>query len=244
MTEWYKIFLPCIFNRTSKHPGKGLAMATNAPGDLDLLDVKWWYVWGWGDSTDARYVPMTRDWLCPLKPSPEYLLVGNEPNACEPYGYTMAPNHAVQWLRALEVAYPDTIMVVGNVSADNWGMGGDGVWWLTRFLQYYESTNGRPFSHVLGCHEYAYNANLAIEQFNRYRAIYSGRMWLTECNLVQDFSIDTSQFREMFQAAGETFDRFACYTNRQDGSGSSLPYPMDLCNDAGLTGIGEVYKDL
>jgi len=244
MTIW-QVFFPCIFGRKPEPPTepiglKGLAMATVRLADLDLLDVKWWYVWGWGSFTDERYVPMVRDWSCPAKPAPEYLLVGNEPNAIEPYGHTMSPEYAVQFLHTLELAYPDTTMVVGNVSADNWGMGGDGVWWLTRFLQYYLEANGRPFSHILGCHEYAYSANLAITQFKRYRAIYSGRMWLTECNLVQT-PIDTAQFREMFQAAGDTFERYACYTNQQDGGGSSLPYPMDLCTDGILTPIGEAY---
>ena len=44
--------------RPTRIPSKGLAMASpQYPLDLDLLDVKWWYVWGWGSYTDERHVP-------------------------------------------------------------------------------------------------------------------------------------------------------------------------------------------
>ena len=100
---------------------KGLAMATNAPGDLDLLDVDWWYVWGVKDTEDPRYVPMTRDWSVPNIPADTpFLLVGNEPNAREPYGSTMPSDDAVERVLAIQEAYPDTFLIVGNVSYDNW----------------------------------------------------------------------------------------------------------------------------
>ena len=242
MTEWYKVFLPCIFNK-KKCSGKGLAMATNRPTDLDLLGVSWWYVWGWGSSTDPRYVPMTRDFSCPTKPEPKYLLVGNEPNAVEPYGYTCSPDHAAHFVLAIQAAYPNTTLIVGNVSADNWGMGGDGVWWLTRFLQYYEDIAGKPFDQILGCHEYGYDPQRMALQFDKYRDVYDGEMWLTEYNLAQ-VPINVDDFREVTQIAINSFERIACYTNQQDGGGSSLPYPMDLCPDGVLSDIGKAYLEL
>jgi len=130
---------------------------------------------------------------------------------------------------------------VGNVSGDNHGMG-DGVWWLTRFLQYYESMNDKPFDHILGGHSYEYDPQRMLNQFDKYLAVYP-RMWLTEYNLVQP-TIDTDEFKEVTEVALQKFERIACYTNRQDDSGSSLPYPLDLCSDDGLTPIGKVYSKL
>ena len=238
-----KIFLPLIsFYR--KAPGKGLAMASpQYPNDLELLKIKWWATWGWGSYTDERYVPMTRDWSCPLgKIDPQYLLVGNEPNYVEPYGFTMSPEHAVIRLHYLELEYPFTTMVVGNVSGDNHGMG-DGVWWLTRFLQYYEDYNGRPFSDILGGHSYEYEPQKMLAQFDKYLAVYP-RMWLTEYNLAQP-TINLEEFKLVTKEALKKFERVACYTNRQDGGASSLPYPMDLIDkDGNPTDIGKIYAKL
>jgi len=42
MTEWYKVFFPCIFNKPRPIRGKGLAMAIFRPQDLEALGVSWW----------------------------------------------------------------------------------------------------------------------------------------------------------------------------------------------------------
>ena len=188
---------------------------------------------------------MTRDWTIPDIDPPAYLLVGNEPNAPEPYGFTMLPNYAARHTLRLQEALPATFMIVGNVSYDNWNIEqGDGVWWIDKFLLYYKELAGKPFTQGIGVHSYASNADEALEQFIHYRGLYDGEMWLTECNLAQELGIDVGQFEKTLKAANLIFDRYACYTNRQDGSGSSLPFPMDLCSDEGLTPTGKVYKEL
>ena len=231
---------------------KGLAMATNAPGDLDLLGVDWWYVWGVKATDDERYVPMTRNWSVPDIPADTpYLLVGNEPNAYEPFGHTMSSKYAVERVVAIQEAYPDTFLIVGNVSYDNWWGGllrkklgmGTGVQWLKDFLGHYKRITGKKFDQGIGVHSYPDSYKKGKGQLLKYRRVYDGVMWLTESNLAQN-EIDLGQFGDFFKLAGQLFDRYACYTNRQDGSGSSLPFPMDLCNDTGLTEIGDVYANL
>ena len=174
---------------------KGLAMATNAPGDLDLLGVDWWYVWGVKATDDERYVPMTRDWSVPNIPADTpFLLVGNEPNAYEPYGSTMQSNRAVARVVAIQEAYPDTFLIVGNVSYDNWwpklyrklfGMG-SGIQWLNDFLSQYRKTTGKDFDQGIGVHSYPGSYKEGKRQLLKYRRVYDGVMWLTEANLAQN----------------------------------------------------------
>ena len=228
---------------------KGLAMATNVPADLDNLGVDWWYVWGTRATDDQRYVPMTRDWTVPDIPvDTPFLLVGNEPNAHEPFGHIMSSKYAVERVLAIQEAYPQTFLIVGNVSYENWhpafyrkflGMG-TGAQWLKDFLGHYKRITGKAFDHGLGVHTYPDSYKKGKAQLVKYRRVFDGVMWLTESNLAQNV-IDPDQFRNFFVLASQLFDRFACYTNRQDGSGSSLPYPMDLCDDNGLTAIGVEY---
>ena len=226
-------------------PLKGLAMATNRVGDIDTLGCDWWYVWGVRDTDDPRYVPMTRDFSVPtISPAPKYMLVGNEPNAYEYWGHTMSPNHAAHHVSNIEVAYPDTFLIVGNVSYDDWGMSGNGIWWLTRFLQYYEELMSKPYDMGLGVHSYASTADYGGQQMQAYREVYDGEMWLTEANLVSYNDIDPVEFKNFFRHAAKRFERYACYTNTQPGNPSDLPFPMDLVDDEVLTPIGEVYAKL
>lgn len=51
------------------------------------------------------------------------LLVGNESNAIEPWGYPIFSDEAVRLVRNIQFLCPTTGLVVGNVSADDWGQG-------------------------------------------------------------------------------------------------------------------------
>lgn len=232
-------------------PGKGLAMATYRPADLDALRIDadrdgFWYVWGWRNETDPRYIPMVRDWL-PVadKTPPRYLLLGNEPNAEEPYGSTFHPDGAAWWCKAFELQYPGTVMVVGNVSADDWFGGGcDGVWWLTQFLRTYQELWDRPFSGVLGCHLYIDdNLDYAKYEMQRYATLlddWDGELWLTEFAMAVD-PAQPKLFKKALLMARDYFTRIAVYTNEQDGGPSSLPFDVDLVPGGVLSEIGEVY---
>ena len=164
MKKLLKKVIRKIFPMTYSLNGlKGLAMATNTPIDLGRLGVDWWYVWGARDTDDVHYVPMTRDWSVPdISADTPYLLVGNEPNAYEPFGHTMSSKYAVERVVAIQDAYPDTFLIVGNVSYDNWWGGllrkklgmGTGVQWLKDFLGHYKRITGKKFDQGIGVHSY------------------------------------------------------------------------------------------
>ena len=235
-------------------PGKGLAMATYCLDDLELLNVSpenknWWYVWGWKtDVIDPCYVSMSRNWERPEQFAgrihPKYLLLGNEPNNTNPYqGYLMSPEGAANITLAYQEYFPNTTLIVGNVSADKFPVFGDGVTWLKDFLGWYESLSGKSFDHILGCHTYNDSVRSAIKQFDAYLKVYP-RMWLTEFALCKDRISKWEMFRIM-RAAGKRFERFAWYTNTQpEGNPANIPYDVDLCKNGELTALGKLYAKL
>lgn len=103
---------------------KGLAMATRHPEDLTALGVSWWYVWGWCPSTGSGQVPSTGSGCVPMVRAmelplacPATLLVGNEPNAIEPYGAPVTPADAAARALAIEARCPGR-----SRRAWNWSM--------------------------------------------------------------------------------------------------------------------------
>src|SRR3990167_389603 len=72
--------LPAVNYRAEK----GIAMAVTELSDLDRLGAGWYFQWG-ENCADARCIPMGRSMQVPKACYP-ILLVGNEPNAIEPYG--------------------------------------------------------------------------------------------------------------------------------------------------------------
>lgn len=225
--------------------GKGLAMATFRPQDLDALGVSWWYVWHWLETADPWYIPMVRNWSIPTdKLEPAYLLLGNEPNYWEPWGCTMSPEGAAWYTIKAQEYYPNARLVVGNVSQHDHFGGLDGVTWLEQFLAEYKDWAGKPFDHILGCHLYTDDdLDYADYEMQRYRAVYAGPMWLTELGMAVN-PAQPKTFRKLCQMASKLFDRVAVYTNEQDGSASSLPFDMDLAPGGVLSEIGKEYAKL
>ncbi len=224
---------------------KGLAMAESKHmEDLAALGVAWWYVWGWCEAPGC--VPMVR--AMQLPPScPPRLLVGNEPNAVEPYGSPASPAGAVENVLAIEAKCPHTALVVGNVSYDDWsaaGGWGSAYNWISQFLHEYRAQAGRPFSQAIGVHCYAQTtAGYCIKGLARLRSLYKGPMWVTEFGVVSGHA---AQFSRLVDFVASHFDRYAAYTNRQPhaGYGWESGPGVELVNgDGSLSPAGAVYAD-
>lgn len=196
----YKAFIP--FAASQRNHYKGLAMADmHHPEDLTALNVSWWYVWGWWTQNGA--VPMVREMQAPPSCQP-YILVGNEPDAQEPEGYPVTPANAANKVRAIETQCPASVLIVGNIT-------GDGLWWLTAFLEKYEFVTGAEYTGGVGVHCYQW-AGECLAKLAGLRNAYTGEMWVTEFN---DFSGDAGNFAVLLNYIAANFDRWAVFTNRQ-----------------------------
>ncbi len=227
---------------------RGIAMAVYNMNDLALLKADWFYVWGWCD--EPRCIPMVRSMELP--PScPAYLLVGNEPNAIEPYGAPMTPKDAAAKVRAIEKQCPNTKLVVGNVSADDWstvGGWGSGYNWMRTFLREYRALAKRAYSGIVGVHCYTQHAaSYCLTQLRAMRGLYRGEMWVTEFGVL---SGDAKQFKIVMDYAMKNYSRVAAYTNRQPSScggerqGWELSSGANLVNcDGTLTPAGAVFAE-
>jgi len=192
---------------------------------------------------------MCRNFEMPRERNVPTLLVGNEPNAIEPYGHPTTPKEAANAIMAIERDNPQTRLIVGGVSADDWrslGGWGSGISWLRGFLWEYYKISGHRYSQGLACHVYTqHSADWAINKLQEYRRLYSGEMWLTEWGVM---SGDPIQFKRILNYAMKVFARVSPYTNRQPGScgGGSEDWEIgkgvELVNCNGsLTPIGQVY---
>jgi hypothetical protein len=178
---------------------------------------------------------------------PPVLLVGNEPNAVPPFGGPVTPDAAAERVLTIEAACPQTRLVAGNVSADDWspaGGWGSGAAWLRAFLDSYARLAGRAFDETLGVHCYTRAAaEYCLEQLAELRALYAGPMWLTEFGVL---SGDPAAFGALLAFADQHFERYAAYTNRQPrtGEGWELASGVELMYaDDRLTPAGQVYAD-
>ena len=228
----YRIYVPMAAAHISPQGLKGLAMGDmHHPEDLTALNVSWWYVWGWW--TEVGAVPMVREMQAPPECEP-YILVGNEPDAVEPYGYPVGPADGAVRVRAIELACPESTLIVGNVT-------GDGYNWLASFLTEYEALAGAPYAGGLGVHCYTWaKATYCIERLAGMRALYAGEMWLTEFNVLSE---NATEFAALVDYAAATFERYAAFTNRQLPGNPGLPYAALVFDDGALTARGLVYAE-
>lgn len=212
---------------------KGLAMPNHHTEDLATLGIKWYYNW---QECSLPCTTMVRAMQLPRNCEP-IILVGNEPNAVEPYGAPVTPADAVVKVKAIEAQCPNSKLVVGNVSVDNWGSG-TGRTWLLTFLQAYPD-----FKQALGVHCYTqHSGQWCIDQLKSVRSIYAGEMWVTEFGIL---SGDATQFKLLLDYVAANFTRYAAYTNRQPhtGQGWEIATGVELVNnDGSLSPIGIVYS--
>lgn len=196
--------------------------------DLTNLGVKTWYVWGSSLHGESGNIPMSYHGDDPKIPAPQYMLVFNEPESPAPYGCNLEPAEAVQKFKALEMLYPSTIFIVGNSQS---------VDWLLEFKSHY----GR-FRDIWGVHIYQPDATKGKSVVDDFLSrLGRTETWLTECGLLKK-KASTTEFETFIGYALKKFKKIFVYTNRN--TCSAFNYDVDLCNDAGLTAIGEVYKKL
>ncbi len=219
---------------------KGLAMAdTSHPEDLASLNVSFRYVWGWCDES-AGCIPMVRSMELP--PScPTYLLVGNEPNAKEPWGAPITPTDAAKKVRAIQQKCPATKLIVGNVAADDWskaGGWGSGYNWLAEFLKEYKRLYHRNYTSGLGVHCHQTQTGWCVQQLKAMRGLYAGEMWLTEYNELSD---NLAEFKSLTDYGLANFTRVALYTNRQPDAPWALNGASVVRSDGTLDERGIFY---
>jgi hypothetical protein len=216
---------------------KGLAMADwSHPEDLSALRVTWFYGWGEYCTGQSGCLNMVRSMQLP-QACYDTLLVGNEPNAWEPYGATVSPRDAAGRVKAIESVCPQTSLVIGNVSASAGGWG-SGTRWLQEFLSAY----GPGFHQILGVHCYTrHSADDCVNQFSEMRSVTSGEMWVTEFGVL---SGDPEQFRVVLDYVSTHFARVAAYTNRQPAADWAINPGVELVDGNGnLTATGNLYAD-
>lgn len=216
---------------------KGIALVSwnTRQEDIAKLGAAWYYGWGEYCAGDPLCVNMVRSMQAPNE-CYSVLLVGNEPNAREPFGAYISPTDAVAKVKAIHAQCPQTKLVVGNVSADDWG-NGNGYTWLSAFLRQYPD-----FNQAIGVHCYTQNlASWCIDQLKAMRSLYVGEMWVTEFAVL---SADPSQFSALLTGMSKfNFTRIAVYTNRNNGADYDIPNTGMIGGDGNLTGIGKVYAD-
>jgi len=220
---------------------KGLAMADPSHSeDLTTLNILFWYTWGENCNGQSNCINMVRTMRTPAF-CYDTLLVGNEPNAIEPYGMPISPNDAVSLVLAIHSACPNTKLIVGNVSADDWsgaGGWGSGYNWLKKFLSEYRKLTHRRYVGGLGVHCYQTQPSWCIVRLKEMRSLYSGEMWLTEYN---DLSGDLAAFTALTDYAFANFSRVALYTNRQPDAPWALAGASVVRDDGTLDERGALY---
>jgi len=241
------ISLVMVWSFVGDRAVRGLAMAVNEPQDLITLRVEWFYNWSFSgeDIGEAEFIPMAYSMQIP--PScPDYLMVGNEPNATSPFGYPISPWDAVLKTIDIEKACPKTRLVSANISVDDWspsGGWGRGDNWLVQFLQEYKSLTGKNYSQIIGVHCYTqHRADYCIWSLEWIRELYAGEMWVTEFGVL---SGNEYQFKSLLSyVSGGRFARYAAYTNRQPrtNQGWEISRNVELVNnDDSLTPTGSIF---
>lgn len=233
---------PGVAAPVANKPLKGLAQAVWNDSDRSALGIKWFYVWGWCDAPGC--IPMVRAMESP-RSCPPQLIVGNEPNAVEPYGAPIAPVDAAARVISIEGQCPGTRLIVGNTSAEDWsvvGGWGSGVAWTRAFLSEYQRQAGRPFSQILGAHCYTQqSASYCTNALAAVKALYGGEFWVTEFGVM---SGDATQLTQYLRWLDGHTSAYAIYTNRQphSGQGWEIATGVELVNgDGTFSPAGQVY---
>lgn len=224
-------------------PVKGVALVDwGHMEDLAALNASFYFGWGeYCPADDTRCINMVRAWELP-RSCYSTLLVGNEPNAVEPWGAPKSPADAATATLAIERQCPGTRLIVGNVSADDWGPWGgmSGREWVRQFAAAYKAQAGKKFGGVIGVHCYTTGQTAwCVNQLNSIRSVWSGAWALTEFNVLNGDASQMVAWMDYVRGAG--FERVSVYTNRQFGEGYDLPGASVVNDDGSLTPIGAVY---
>lgn len=247
MKKYILLFLivPLIFGFAILRPGKGLAQAVDNPQDRINLGVSWYFVWGWCNESFSC-VPMVRSMQLPPE-CPNQLLVGNEPNAIEPYGSPVSPNDAVNSVITIQRKCPNTKLVVGNVSVDDWSVAkgwGSGYNWLKNFWAGYYWATGHNYTGAFGIHCYSYQAQYCIDKLSEIDKWTRNELWITEFNILDG---NTIEFTKLLKYITRNYKTYAVYTNRQPiatDCGWCISSGVELVDHNGnLTPTGQIYAN-
>lgn len=188
----YTQYIPLVpFDYQEPRTGVGGAPCSKA----HLVGATWSYYWSPGMPTceeDIDLVPMFKEPQVVLPPEASlprsrYLLVGNENDLVR-----TAPHAMAQFWRAIEIAYPERLLVGVNVSHH-------GVdYQLEWIMEYVRQYGTRPRIHALGVHCYGLlpKCQIVIQAMLDLAQTWStsGKIWLTE------FS---TPFWSMYSGGGE-----------------------------------------
>ncbi len=232
-----------VYANATYNPAKGLAMASANMEDLTSLGIAWWYTWGENCTPTSApgCINMVRSMQLPAA-CYDVLLVGNEPNAKEPWGAPITPTEAARKVRAIQLQCPTTKLIVGNVSADDWsnyGGWGSGYNWLRKFKSEYKRLYRSNYTGGIGVHCYQTQSGWCITQLKAMRSLYTGEMSLTEYN---DLSGNISNFIALTDYAFLNFTRVGLYTNRQPAAPWALNGASVVRNDGTLDDRGVYYS--
>jgi hypothetical protein len=226
------VFLP--FVGVSKPPGlHGQGVASVASGQFNnLLKASWFYVWNWCSSSGC--VPMTRNWAMP--PScPPILMLGNEPNSIEPYGFPISPETAAMVSLQIKTQCPNTWFVSGNVALPQF-LGISSIEWLQRYF------NASGIADQIGIHNYiapGWTAEQAIQVLDSTISAFPGKKFcITEFG---DYNRNPEIFRAYLSAMKSRVDCFASFTDR-DPNWYIYGTNLNMVNDDGTLNIfGQIY---
>lgn len=219
------------------HAIKGVALAVPEMGDLDLLNAETWLNW-----SETGGVPMT--YGVPSKCAP-VLIVSNEPNAIAPYGAPMYPVWYAQLVKQVRARCPDAMLVIGNVSADDWrSVGGQkrGYEWLAELLPMVKDSNV-----IVGAHCYSITAWWCIEQLREIKKLAPRGLWVTEYGIT---SGDPRELKLFMQWLDRNAEVTFIFTNRQRPCGGQFQgwaiddkvSLVDTCTGQ-LTPMGKVFAE-
>ena len=226
--DQYHLYIPHV---ETPQPYFGLAMATNAPGDLDALGVDWHYTWTAGSDPPMLWAGE----ISPIVPR-DYegeILFLNEPNV--QIQANVAPEEAARRLGLAQLYYPRAKILCCGVSVF-------AVEWVRRFWL----AGGRPD----GWHVHAYieswiTPEVAQSYLSQQHQITGGEYWITEYGSMAGDLAEFSSMTEWFMAQ-PWITRIAPYTNREpDGQWWSIGDGVELVAGNGtLTEIGAYYADV
>ncbi len=231
-TQTYMVFIPYL----EKPPGLwGGGVASTTGGQFNnALRADFWYKWSWCDVPNC--IPMLRNWTLP--PScPLTLLLGNEPNAPEPFGYPITPEDAATISQQIRALCPGTWLVAGNVAMSSEGEFLSAVEWIWQYL------DADGIANQVGVHCYVPrtgSAQQCVDWLNGFMDAFPQRMFcLTEWNT---FNRDPVIFQELLNFVVDNFGCYAIFTDF-DKTWQWYSINLDLINPDGTPNVyGEIYR--
>lgn len=225
---------------------KGIACAyPQFTQDRINLGINWWYVWGISPNyfTDPTYVPMMRTGLETNLPQDydNYCLIFNEPEFKEPNGIGISVDEMVNRYENAIYHHSKTKFVVGGVAYTDYKV-------LDNFKNKLIQMNIEvpDYWHVHAYVNPMSKVKFSIDNFKK----LGGNVWISEFGVPSNNRNTLKTFEFMikyFQSQDGWIDRYAAFTNRQEGSqGWEIGSGCNLCdwNTGNLTAIGKYYASI